>query len=71
MRYLIEKIYQVGSLPPGLDRVEVVGARYEISDLIQIFDYDDNLVLSVEIDRNDDCFKFINMDNNEIIFQNQ
>lgn len=72
MRYLIESLYVNGNCAPGFDRIEVVGARYEINDdVIKIYDYDDNLAISKVIDRNDECFKFINLDNGDIIFQNE
>lgn len=72
MKYLIEKTILDGSLLPGIDRIEVMGARYVIDgDNIEIYDYDDNLVLTVKININDDYFKFINIDNDEIIFQNE
>ncbi len=72
MRYLVERLFRPeGNMPPGIDRKEFIGVRYELlDDIINIFDYDDNIITSINIDRNDDYFKVINLDSNEIIFEN-
>lgn len=69
MKYLIEKIVINGVTPPGYERIEITGSKYEISDnILRIFDYDDNISLDEEIIGE---FKLSNLESGEVIFENK
>jgi hypothetical protein len=71
--YLLERLPKVTDkiFPPAIEWLKYMAYRIDITENeIVLFDDDGNLIISIDIDRNDEHFKFINSDTDTILYSN-